>query len=211
MGTSARFGKYTFIATLGRGGMADVYLALQSGPVGFRKLVVVKKLRADVDVTEEDTYRAMLLDEARLAARLRHPHVVQTLEVGIHDGEHFMAMEYLEGQPLGRVATAAHRAGKPMEPSLVVQIVMDVLSGLHYAHELRDFDGTPLGIVHRDVSPQNVFVTYDGQVKVVDFGIAKAAGAAGTTQNGVFKGKLAYVAPEQASGDPVDARADVFA
>jgi len=210
VGTSARFGKYTFIATLGRGGMADVYLALQSGPVGFRKLVVVKKLRADVDVTEEDTYRAMLLDEARLAARLRHPHVVQTLEVGIHDGEHFMAMEYLEGQPLGRVATAAHRAGKPMEPSLVVQIVMDVLSGLHYAHELRDFDGTPLGIVHRDVSPQNVFVTYDGEVKLVDFGIARTVLTTTATAAGTFKGKPSYTAPEQVRGDDLDRRVDIF-
>ncbi|WP_394850502.1 protein kinase [Pendulispora brunnea] len=209
MGTSARFGKYRFIATLGRGGMADVYLALQSGPVGFRKLVVVKKLRADV--AEEDTYRAMLLDEARLAARLRHPNVVQTLEVGVHEGQHFMAMEYLEGQPLGRLATAATKSGAPVSAPVAVQIIMDVLSGLHYAHELHDFDGTPLGIVHRDISPQNVFVTYDGEVKLVDFGIARTNLSNTATQAGTFKGKPSYTAPEQVRGDPIDRRADVFA
>ncbi|WXB19012.1 protein kinase [Pendulispora albinea] len=189
--------------------MADVYLALQSGPQGFRKLVVVKKLRADV--AEEDTYRAMLLDEARLAARLRHPNVVQTLEVGAHDGENFIAMEYLEGQPLGRIATAAFRANRPIEAPLAVQIVIDALSGLHYAHELHDFDGMPLGIVHRDVSPQNIFVTYDGEVKLVDFGIARTVLSNTATAVGTFKGKPSYTAPEQVRGDPIDRRVDVFA
>ena len=203
---SIRVGKYRIIAKLGQGGMATVFLSVVPGPAGFNKLLVVKILKEDL--AHDSDFLGMFLNEARLAARLNHPNVVQTYEVGLEDGQHFLAMDYLDGQPLHAILRRATRAKMPLD--LHVRIIADALAGLHYAHTLRDFDGTPLSVVHRDVSPQNVFVTYDGQVKLVDFGIAKAAGAATTTQSGVFKGKLSYVAPEQAGFEAVDARADIF-
>lgn len=208
--SSLAFGKYQLVAALGRGGMADVYLAVMRGAHAFEKLVVVKRLRADV--ADDDTFRALLSSEARVSARLSHPHIVQTYEVGEHDGYAFLAMEFLDGQPLNRVLNVARRVGgRPLPPALVLRILADALAGLHYAHELRDFDGRPLEIVHRDLSPHNVFVTYEGVVKLVDFGIAKARFDDSATEVGVLKGKLAYMAPEQAVGDRVDRRADLFA
>jgi phosphate binding protein len=208
--TSLAFGKYRLVATLGRGGTADVFLAVMRGAHGFEKLLVVKRLRADVE--EDDVYRALLSSEARVAARLSHPNIVQTYEVGEHDGRAFLAMEYLDGQPLNRVINLARRAGgQPLPTALSVRIIADALAGLHYAHELKDFDGRSLDIVHRDVSPHNIFVTYEGVVKLVDFGIAKARFDDSTTEVGVLKGKLAYMAPEQAIGERLDRRADLFA
>ena len=198
--------KYRLIAEIGRGGMADVYLAVVQGPAGFNKLVVIKKTRPEL--AQDPEFLAMFLDEARLAARLNHPNVVQTTEVG-QDGErYFIAMEYLDGQPLNRI-----RARAPAAFSTLMQarVLADVLAGLHHAHELCDFDGTPLGVVHRDATPQNVFVTYDGLIKVVDFGIAKAIDSSSETRTGTVKGKVTYMAPEQAKGERVDRRADVFA
>jgi serine/threonine-protein kinase len=203
---SDRIGKYRIIAKLGQGGMATVYLSIVPGPVGFNKLLVVKVLKEEL--SQDPDFLSMFLNEARLAARLNHANVVHTYEVGVEDSQHFLVMDYLDGQPLHSLLRRAARTRMPLD--VHVRILADALAGLHYAHTLTDFDGTPLFVVHRDVSPQNVFVTYDGQVKVVDFGIAKAVGAASTTQSGVFKGKLAYVAPEQAGGDPVDARSDIF-
>jgi serine/threonine-protein kinase len=201
-----RVGKYRIIALLGQGGMASVYLSVVPGPAGVNKLLVVKLLRDELSADED--FVAMFLNEARLAARLNHANVVQTYEVGMEGHRHFLAMDYLDGQPLHALLRKAGRGGTPLD--VHVRILADMLTGLHYAHTLKDFDGTDLSVVHRDVSPQNVFVTYDGQVKVVDFGIAKAAGAASNTQSGVFKGKLSYVAPEQAGGEHVDHRADIF-
>jgi serine/threonine-protein kinase len=197
---------YRLIAEIGRGGMANVYLAVARGPAGFNKLVVVKKTRKDL-ITEGDSV-AMFLDEARLAARMNHPNVVQTYEVG-QDGErYFIAMEYLDGQPYSRVLSRL-KGQTPL--SYHLRIIADMLTGLHHAHELKDFDGTPLGVVHRDATPQNVFVTYDGSIKVVDFGIAKALDASAQTRTGVVKGKVAYMAPEQVRGEKLDRRTDVFA
>jgi serine/threonine-protein kinase len=201
-----RIGKYRIIALLGQGGMASVFLSVVPGPMGVNKLLVVKVLREEL--SQDEDFVTMFVNEARLAARLNHANVVQTYEVGVEGRQHYLAMDYLDGQPLHAVLRKAGRSGVPLE--VQVRILAEALAGLHYAHTLRDFDGTDLRVVHRDVSPQNVFVNYDGQVKVVDFGIAKAAGAASNTQSGVFKGKLSYVAPEQAGGDLVDARADVF-
>jgi serine/threonine-protein kinase len=151
------------------------------------------------------------LDEARLAARLSHPHIVQTNEVG-HDAanNYFIAMEYLDGQPLQRLRHRAHDAGRRLELGLTLKVLLDVLEGLHYAHEVKDYDGTALNVVHRDISPQNIFVTYAGEVKILDFGIAKAIGSTDETRAGVYKGKLRYMSPEQMHGDAVDRRADVF-
>ena len=201
-------GKYRLIAELGHGGMAEVFLAVASGPGGFNKLVVVKRIRPQL--AEDPEFLGMFLDEARLAARLAHPNIVQTNEVG-HEGErYFIAMEYLEGQPLNRVLHRLHKTHGGLAVALHVHVLAEVLAGLHHAHELADYDGNPLEVVHRDVTPHNIFVTYDGLVKVVDFGIAKALNSSAETQTGVLKGKVAYMAPEQARGERVDRRADVF-
>ena len=195
--------------------MADVFLAVQPGPVGsrIRKLSVVKRLRQNL--AEDPEFIAMLVDEARIASRLNHPNVVQTHEVDSVGEQYFIAMEYLDGQPFHRVQQKASKLraqGKNLLPPDEQYIVlMDALAGLHHAHTLLDFDDSPLGIVHRDMTPHNVFVTYDGQVKVVDFGIAKAAGRSSETRQGVVKGKVRYMAPEQAIGQTVDRRTDVFA
>ncbi|AUX48620.1 protein kinase [Sorangium cellulosum] len=209
-GRGRSLGKYRFIATLGRGGMADVHLAVAVGPAGFSKLQVIKRLRPNI--ADEPEFRDMLLDEARLAARLNHRNVVQTNEVGLEDGEYFIAMEYLEGQPLSRVLSRARDQARPLPLAVSLWILSEVLAGLHYAHELVDYDGTPLHVVHRDVSPHNIFITYDGQVKIVDFGIALAARRAVETQAGTLKGKVAYMAPEQAfsPSSQIDRRADIF-
>jgi serine/threonine-protein kinase len=204
-------GKYQLIGELGHGGMAKVYLALAAGPAGFNKLVVVKQILTHLG--EDSDFLAMFLDEARLAARLNHPNVVQTNEVGEDNGRYFLCMEYLEGQPFNRVlARLVTKAAGSARLSLAQQlrILADALSGLHYAHELCDFDGTPLSVVHRDMSPHNIFVTYAGQVKLVDFGIAKAQSSSVETRAGMLKGKVAYMAPEQALGEKVDRRADIF-
>lgn len=207
----ATLGKYRLIAELGQGGMADVYLAMIAGPTGsgFTKLAVIKRLRPNL--VEDPEFVAMLVDEARISARLNHPNVVQTLEVGVEREEYYLAMEFLDGQPLHRIQRRASRTNAELPRDLACLVVADVLSGLHHAHELADYDGSPLGVVHRDVNPQNVFVTYEGSIKVVDFGIAKAAGRVAETRQGIVKGKVRYMSPEQALGTAIDRRSDVFA
>jgi serine/threonine-protein kinase len=200
--------RYRSIAELGRGGMAEVYLAVIEGQAGFNKLIVLRKTRREF--SQEPEFISMFLDEARLAARLSHPNVVQTHEVGQEGEQYYISMEYLDGQPLNK-ARCFGRGNVKMPTALQLHILAQTLAGLHHAHELADYDGTPLNVVHRDVTPHNVFVTYDGHVKVVDFGIAKAAGAASQTRTGVVKGKMGYMPPEQALGQPVDRRADLFA
>jgi serine/threonine-protein kinase len=185
--------------------MAQIFLTL-SEELGASKLAVVKQLRPELSRDEE--HRAMFLNEARLAVRLHDPNIVQTFEVGELEGSYFMAMEYLEGQPLNVVLQRSTREQFPVP--LHLHVMLEVLRGLAYAHELTDFDGKPLSVVHRDVSPHNVFLTYDGQVKVVDFGIAKANSTKEQTKTGIFKGKPTYASPEQALGEAVDQRADVY-
>jgi len=199
-------GKYKFIASLGGGGMADVYLAVVEGPKGVKKLQVIKRLRRDH--LDDPDHVEMFLDEARLASRLNHPNVVQTFEVSENEGEYFMAMEYLDGVPLNRILNRARN--KPPPPGVLLRILADTLHGLHYAHELTDYDGQPLHIVHRDVSPHNVVVTYEGQTKLLDFGIAKSEARSVETRTGVVKGKISYMSPEQARAKPLDRRADIF-
>jgi serine/threonine-protein kinase len=189
--------------------MGIVYLALSGGPGGFAKLKVVKRLRAEL--AEEPRARQMFLDEARLAARLLHPNIVQTNEVAFDGKHYFLEMEYLEGQSLDSLLRRARAAVVAVPLPVVVWILSQTLAGLHYAHELTDLDGTPLHVVHRDVSPHNVFVTYEGHVKVLDFGIAKAADSQDETTTGAIKGKVTYMAPEQAARGSVDRRADLFA
>lgn len=203
-----RFDDYLLLALIGHGGMAEIYLALHEGQNRFRKLVVIKRMRtgmrADPFVVQ------MFLDEARLAARFNHPHVVQTHEIGEIGGEHFLAMEYLDGQPLSKLLRRLQDKGIALPLPLAARIAADALDGLHYAHELTDYDGTPLRLVHRDVSPHNVFVTHDGVVKLLDFGIAKSDIQESQTRTGLIKGKFAYIAPEQARAESYDRRADLW-
>ncbi|HEU4408492.1 MAG TPA: serine/threonine-protein kinase [Polyangiaceae bacterium] len=200
-------GKYRLLAELGQGGMADVYLALARGPSKFVKLSVIKRLKRDL--ADEPDALGMFLSEAQLAARLNHPNVVQTFEVGEEGDRPHLVMEYLEGQSLDRLLRRAPADDRSL-PCLL-RALSDALLGLHYAHELRDYDGTPLGVVHRDVSPRNVFVTYEGQTKVLDFGIAKALRASHVSRAGTLKGTVRYMAPEQVLGREIDRRADLFA
>ena len=199
-------GKFRDIVELGKGGMGDVFLTVASGPVGFNKLLVVKRLRESL--ASDPDFLRMFLNEARLAARLNHPNIVHTYEVGSDGSRHHIAMEYLEGQSLHRLIRRA-RANGALSVQMQLRVLADALAGLHYAHELTDYDGTPLAIVHRDVSPANIFVLYDGQVKLVDFGIAKTANS-GETKAGIFKGKIQYVSPEQYIGGEIDRRADIY-
>jgi serine/threonine protein kinase len=201
-------GKYQLIAEIARGGMGVVYLAMIQGPGGFNKLVVVKELKPEL--VEEPAFLTMFLDEARLAARLSHPNIVQTNEVGNDGDRYFMAMDYLDGRGLDQIRRRSKVAGFGLSVPMHLRVVCDMLAGLDYAHRMTDFDGSPLHIVHRDVSPQNVFVTFDGQVKLLDFGIAKASDSMYETHAGVVKGKVSYMSPEQGRGWKVDARADVF-
>jgi serine/threonine-protein kinase len=203
---SNKIGRYELVTLLGEGGMARVYLAINHGPIGFDKLVVVKQVRPELAYDRD--FLTMFFDEARIASRLNHPNVVQTYEALEEDGQYLLAMEFLEGQTLSDVLRRVGRSNIPLEQHL--WILAQVLTGLHYAHELRDYDGTPLDLVHRDVSPSNVFITYNGEVKLLDFGIAKAEGAVAETRTGVVKGKITYGAPEQFSGQHVDRRADIF-
>jgi len=201
-------GTYDLLAELGQGGMAEVYLAVVRGPAGFVKLRVIKRLKADLSLDPD--FQTMFLDEARLAARLDHPNIVHTVEVQQDCGAPFIAMEYIEGESLQAIRRAAHERGGQVPLAVVLRVLSDALCGLHHAHEACDFDGTPLCIVHRDVTPHNILVSYEGHAKVVDFGIAKARITASHTASGVIKGKITYLSPEQAKGEPVDRRSDIF-
>jgi serine/threonine-protein kinase len=199
-------GRYRLIALLGQGGMADVYLACTQGAGGFRKLLVVKLAR----FAGEPVFATMFLSEARLAAQLSHPNIIQTFEVGEQGTLRYIVMEYLDGGNLARLRQRlARRGGLPLRISL--HILLQVLEGLEYAHDAPGLDGRALRVVHRDLSPSNIMCTTQGAVKILDFGIAKAADSAGLTQTGKFSGKLQYMPPEQVRGERVDARADVFA
>jgi hypothetical protein len=202
-----RIGRYDIVTLLGEGGMGQAYLAVNRGPGRFNKLAVIKQILPNM--SKDPNFVAMFLDEARLTARLHHPNIVQTFDVDEHDGNYLLAMEYLDGLTLTKIYRRIHPKLIPLEAHLWV--LTQVLTGLHYAHTLCDYDGSPLGVVHRDVSPANVLVTYAGDVKVLDFGVAKVRGALAITTKGRIKGKPAYCAPEQLRGIEPDGRADVFA
>jgi len=202
-------GKYALLRRLGKGGMAEVFLAKQTGLEGFEKLVVVKRILPQLAHNED--FVTMFLDEARTAADLRHPNVVSIFEVGEDAGTYFLAMEYLHGADIRKIQRQSVQTNTPIPLQHAVQIVVDAAAGLHYAHTKSSLNGEPLRIIHRDVSPQNILVTHDGATKIVDFGIAKAATQNTETQTGVVKGKYTYMAPEQAAGEVLDARADQFA
>jgi eukaryotic-like serine/threonine-protein kinase len=204
-----RIGRYDLVAELASGGMATVYLARLSGVGGFQRTVAIKVLHPHLAYDGE--FVEMFLDEARLAAMIHHPNVVPIQEV--EEGEHgyYLVMDYIEGDTFAALLSRAAAAGQPVPQEVVLRIGLDMLAGLHAAHELHDERGNLIGVVHRDVSPQNVLVGTDGITRLTDFGVARAASRLSATRAGQLKGKLAYMAPEQASGDEnLDRRADVF-
>ncbi|WP_437288379.1 serine/threonine protein kinase [Sorangium sp. So ce406] len=204
---SETHGKYRVLLELGQGGTARALLAVAHGPSGFSKLVVLKTPKKAHALDPE--FRRMFLNEARLSARLNHANIVQTNEVIEEDGSPVLVMEFLDGQPLSSVLTIG-RGALPL--AMHLQIIVHALCGLHHAHELEDFDGQKLNVVHRDMTPHNIFVTYDGQVKILDFGIAKLdRGSDYQTETGVIKGKIRYMSPEQMMGEKIDRRADLYA
>lgn len=202
-------GRYELLMPIAAGGMAMVWAARLKGTRGFQKIVAVKTMLPKL--SEDIQFEQMFLDEASLASQVRHPHVVEILDLGEQEGVLFLVMEWIDGVPLNQLMKAAKTTGGMPLP-IAVRIVMQTLAGLHAAHELRDQKGKLVGLVHRDVSPQNVLVTYDGVTKVVDFGVAKATAVGdGATGQGQIKGKVGYMAPEQIEGEPIDRRADLFA
>jgi serine/threonine-protein kinase len=201
----SKLGRYELISRIGQGGMAEVQLAVQRGPMGFEKLVVIKLIHEKL--AREKTFVNMLFDEARVAALVKHPNVVDIYDLGEADGRYFIAMEYLEGEPLLALLRAG-REGPRLDPLSTVRLIADTAAGLDAAHELRSLAGEPLGLVHHDVSLGNIVVLYNGQVKLVDFGVARATQHAGPTLR--VHGKIGYMAPEKLRGQPGDRRADVW-
>ncbi|HEX8433915.1 protein kinase domain-containing protein [Archangium sp.] len=202
------YGQYVLVRKLAEGGMAEIFLAKRLGADGFERNVVIKRMLPHL--TGLPDFVEMFRDEARLAARLNHPNVVKIEDLGFTEGCYYICMEYLPGEDFSTtVRTASHR-GEYVPVPLVMRVLADAARGLHFAHDFADESGKPLNIVHRDISPSNLYVTYDGQVKVLDFGIAKAESRLAHTRTGVVKGKYVYMAPEQAKGAAVDRRADVF-
>lgn len=202
-------GRYEIFDEIASGGMATVYLGRIIGSGGFSRTVAIKRLHPQFAKNPE--FVTMFLDEARLAARIRHPNVVPTLDVVAASGELFLVMEYVEGETLSRLARRLKERGQRVPMPVLMRIMADALQGLHAAHEARDERGVPLNIVHRDVTPQNILVGIDGVSRLLDFGVAKAAGRAQTTQEGQIKGKLAYMAPEQLMSSGVTRETDIYA
>ncbi len=200
---------YTLLAKLATGGMAEIWLARQTGLKGFERIVVIKRIIESLSADE--SFVEMFLDEARIVVQLTHPNIVQVLDLGEFGGAYYIAMEYLAGEHLASLVRASAKAGAPLRLTTAVKLVVLALEGLSHAHTRVGVDGHPLNVVHRDVSPQNIVVTWDGQVKLLDFGIARATNRATQTQGNQLKGKYAYMAPEQANGEvELDARADLF-
>ncbi|HVE85127.1 MAG TPA: serine/threonine-protein kinase, partial [Myxococcales bacterium] len=206
----AKMGKYELVRQLATGGMAEVFLAKTGGALGFEKTVVVKRIRPHL--LEDPQFLQMFLQEAKLAAQLNHPNIVQVFDFGEADGSYFLAMEYIDGPNLRTLSAQSHAAGKPIDFALCAKIISSACEGLAYAHDyVNPETQQPLNIVHRDISPDNIVLAKNGAVKVVDFGIAKAAEQLYQTQSGLRKGKLAYMSPEYLKGTAPDRRADVFA
>jgi serine/threonine protein kinase len=204
-----RLGRYQIISRIATGGMAEVYLAVHGELSGFRTPVVVKKVLPHLACNPQ--FIDMFLDEARIASLLDHPNVVRIYEVGRSGAEYFLAMELVQGKPLSAVVRRAHERNELIEHRIAAFVVAQAAAGLHHAHGQTDPLGNPLGLVHRDVSPQNLLLSFEGSVKVIDFGIARALGRISDTQTGGTKGKFGYMSPEQAKGEEVDLRTDIFA
>ena len=206
------FGKYTLFERIGRGGMADVFKARIQGPAGFERTFVVKRILPHL--SDDPSFTKMFIDEAKIAAKLAHPNIVQVFELGSVDDEYFMSMEYVRGHDLAETMRTLWARVGPPRPELVAYVGREMCRALAYAHEFTSEDGQVLGMIHRDISPSNVMLSYDGAVKILDFGIAKALGgdaAEESTKSGTLKGKFAYMAPEQTVSNEIDRRIDIFA
>ncbi|HWO24946.1 MAG TPA: serine/threonine-protein kinase [Kofleriaceae bacterium] len=202
-----QFGKYVLVGEIGVGGMAEVFLAIQTGLQGFLKVVTLKRVLPHL---ASHDFIAMFIDEARIAARLEHPNIVKTFEFGETEGQYYTVMEYLAGEDLGSMMNRAAISKQPMAFNMAAMVVAQLCNGLHFAHELTDTAGRPLGLVHRDINPSNIIVTYAGEVKVIDFGVAKFNSSGSKTMTGTIKGKLAYMSPEQILARGIDRRSDIF-
>jgi serine/threonine protein kinase/Flp pilus assembly protein TadD len=203
-----KFGKYQLLNRIASGGIAELYLAKVTGDFGFEKQVAIKKILPHL--SDEGNLVKAFIDEAKLAALLQHENIVQIYDFGNMNGEYFIAMEYLFGKDLRKLTFKAKEKGVPFDLENTLHVISRVCAGLDYSHNLKDLQGKPLNIIHRDINPQNIFITYEGQVKIIDFGIAKAASHNSTTHEGLIKGKLAYMSPEQANGQTIDHRSDIF-
>ncbi len=199
-------GKYVVQRKLAEGGMAEIFLASSFGPEGFEKQVIIKRIRPTF--ADDASFIEMFVSEARLVSKLNHANIVQIFDFDRHENTFYIAMEYIRGRSLAQAHQRARELSVPLVPALAAQMVAEVARGLNFAHRLTE-RGQPLGLVHRDVTPQNILLSYEGAVKLTDFGIAKAGSRASTV--GMLKGKFAYMSPEQSRGEPVDARTDIFA
>ncbi len=203
------FGKYTLLDRIAVGGMAEVFRAKLTGDKGFEKLIVVKKMLPQM--AEDPEMVSHFIDEAKLAALLQHENIIHVYDFGETQGSYFIAMEYLFGKDLKSVFSKSSQINSPISLENSLMIASKICEGLEYAHNLKDLHGASLNIIHRDISPQNIFITFDGKVKVIDFGIAKTTTQTSKTQVGIIKGKVAYMSPEQAEGKSIDRRSDIFA
>src|SRR5215831_3940973 len=203
------FGKYLLLERISVGGMAEVFKAKSFGVEGFEKILAIKRILPSM--AEDQEFIEMFIDEAKIAGQLSHANICQIFELGRIGDSHFIAMEYVWGKDLLQIQNRFRRLKQTMQPVMAAFCASKICEGLDYAHRKKDAQGKALGIIHRDVSPQNVLVSYEGEVKMIDFGIAKAVGRSSKTQAGVLKGKFGYMSPEQVRGLPIDRRSDVFA
>lgn len=207
--TKIKIGKYTLIRQIAQGGMAEIWLAEQRGPGGFNKELVIKRILPHL--ASEGQFTEMFMDEARIVAHLNHPNIGQVFELGEQEGDYFIAMEFIDGLDLAQLRDKLDERGMRLPVHYAARIICDILAALDYAHEFRDRQGNHVGLIHRDISPQNVLISKEGVVKLVDFGVAKAASNSSKTETGAVKGKFAYMAPEQIEGGQLDRRVDLFA
>lgn len=207
--TVTKIGPYTLLNRISQGGMAEVYKAMQHGVEGFERTVAIKRILPHI--ARDPNFIAMFQAEAKLAVQLQHGNIAQIYKLGRHGETFYIALEFVDGRDVGAILDHAQRSSNPAPAALACYIIARVCDGLDYAHNKTDPLGNPLNIIHRDISPPNILVSYEGEVKVIDFGLAKAASSTIQTQAGVIKGKLAYMSPEQVRGAKIDHRSDIFA
>lgn len=208
MNFPAQYGKYLLIDKIAKGGMAEVFLAKQTGSKGFERLLAIKRILPQF--TENAEFVSMFINEAKVAAQLSHPNIVQVFDFGQVEESYYIGMEYVMGRDLRTIMERSQKSNRPLPLDQILFIISRVCSGLEHAHKKKDLHGNELNLVHRDISPQNILLSYDGEIKLVDFGIAKAALQENETRTGILKGKLAYMSPEQAWGKGIDHRSDLF-
>src|SRR3954470_17596935 len=203
------FGKYVLLERISVGGMAEVFKAKSFGVEGFEKILAIKRILPSL--AEDSDFIEMFIDEAKICGQLNHANICQIFELGRVQDSHFIAMEYIWGKDLLQIQNRMRKQRTTMRPEMAGFIAAKLCEGLDYAHKKKDATGRPLQIIHRDISPQNILISYEGELKVIDFGIAKAASRSSKTQAGVLKGKFGYMSPEQVRGLPLDRRSDIFA